>query len=227
MPIAPPQIESYLYSDLPSLRTIRVREGVPWFTFTLPGDMTVSDALTYWAGAATAEAGLAGVYVFSWASSQQVILACSVPCEIDLQGSLPAALGFSVAVLTGAAIYRSDLTPRAIANPVNVDYEPPWAAEETDTRRYRWGRVSSRVHYRTYLTRISVLMRSTQADDLLDGPLFVSRLIAYPCGYVAGLYSAANLSGALDVYPYELIETQRLGSSDSDTIVSLVGSVSP
>jgi hypothetical protein len=228
MPTAP-QIESWFYTGLPSLRQIQLKDsgGGP-ITFTLSTDNYVEAALADWQGQANVDATLAETYTIDWsASTQQVRFAATGNFELTLDGSLPAALGFSSSSHTGASLYASDETPKAIANPININYQPPWPAQETQLRRYRWGRTNARAHHRAMVTTEEITMLTTQADVLLAGPMFASKLRLYPCGFTSGAYAANNLRGFHDVYPYEIPTARPEGSGDNHTTVIFVASAEP
>lgn len=145
--------------------------------------------------------------------------------DITFDGSLAAALGFSQSTYTGVTDISSDLVPLAFMSPLGITYDAPWPAQEAELRKYRWGRVSARVHHRAMITTVSVLMTATQAETLLGGPLFTSKVRLYPHGYTSGAYAADNLRGYLDVYPYEVTEVKSLGADDVHTQVTFVGSM--
>lgn len=234
MSIIAPQIEAYLFAGLPGTRTIALQDsgGVP-VELTLTASAPLSEALQDWQDQANAHSDLNGTYSFGWIPAEQrVRFVCSEIFDLDLAGSLPAALGFS-APGSGAQNYGSDLTPKVACNPVNIDYTPPRAAEETELQRYRWGRVTSYCYVKARLTSIAVVMRTEQADSVVDqdekgvirGPLLAGRARYYPCGYMSGPWSSSNLRGYLDVCPWQHDDLERRGPRDSRTVVGLVGAV--
>ncbi len=226
MPTAP-QVESWLYVDLAGLRSIQITDvgGGP-FTLTLPNDMEVETALAQWQALATGHATLAETYTFVWEPTTQTVeFTATGNFTLTLDGSLPAAFGFTLATMGGGDSYASDLAPKAIANPINVHYDPPWPATETELRRYRWGRVSARVHNRAMVTTFTVLMYAAQATQLLAGPLFAGRIRLFPFGFVAGQYAANNLRGYFDAYPFEIPQAHPMGSGDGQVEVVFAAAV--
>ena len=225
--VTAPQLEAWLYDGMPSVRSVQITDagGGP-ITFTISASKIVGDALDDWAAQATADGTLAETYTFDWAEgTQQCRLLATGNFDITMDGSLATALGFSSASQTGAALYTSDQTALAIANPLNIEYEAPWTDEEAKLTTYRWGRVTSRKHYHAPLCRLRVMMETTQADALLSGPLLTAKLRAWPCGFTSGAYATSNLRGYLDVYPYEVESVDRLGTADGHTLVTLIGAV--
>jgi hypothetical protein len=222
-------MESWLYKDLPSLRQIKLTDagGGP-ITFTLQSDNPVEVALADWQAQANADATLSLTYTFSWnASTQQVTFAATGNFSLSLDGSLPAAFGFSTSSWSGASSYASDETPKAIANPININYQPPWPGQETQLRRYRWGRTTARAHHRAMVTTEEITMLTPQANTLLAGPLFAGKLRLFPCGFTSGVYQADSLRGYHDVYPWEIPTARPEGSGDSHTTVVFAASVEP
>lgn len=228
MSIEAPQIQCYLYADLDGMRSIQLTDsgGGP-ITLTLGSTQSVSDALDDWQTQANDPgSGLNGTYTFEWLPAvQRVSFLCSEAFTLVLDGSLRHAFGFAAASMSGDSSYTSDETPEAVTNPINVDYEPPWPAEETERSQYRWGRISNQVHYHAELTRLSVLIDGAIWDQLEGGPLLTGRAIYYPCGYTSGAYSKANLRGSLDVYPYEWADSRPMGNQGSDVEITTIAGV--
>jgi hypothetical protein len=183
--IIAPQIEAYLFVDLPGTRKIEIKDsGAVTVSLTLSATAPLSEALQDWQDQANAHPSLNGTYSFGWIPAEQKVrFVATENFDLDLFGSLPEALGFSVSGWSGAQNYGSDLTPKIVCNPINIDYTPPRVAEESELRQYSWGRVSSHTHYKARVSRVSVVMRTEQADEVLRGPLLAGRARYYPCGY--------------------------------------------
>lgn len=227
MSIEAPQIEAYLFAGLPGTRKIELKDsGGVTVAFTLTASAPLSEALQDWQDQANAHPSLNGTYSFGWVPAEQKVrFVCSELFDLDLYGSLPEALGFSVPGWSGLQNYGSDLVPKVAANPINIDYTPPRTAEETELERYRWGRVKSFCYVKARLTKIAVVMRTEQADEVTRGPLLAGRARYYPCGYTSGAWSSSNLRGYLDVSPWQHEDLDRRGPRDSRTIVRLVGAI--
>lgn len=230
MATTPPQLESFFYAALTGLETIRVDDSGTVVSLTnttaVPVQTGSPNVLTGWHVDANVSVPLAETYTFSWDSTnQQVSFSATGAFDLYLDGSTSAAFGFSDQYHTGASEYTSDLTPKAICNPLNIDYDAPRAAEETELRMLRWSRAIARKHYRAEVTTLRIMMTSAQADAVLAGPLLTSKMRVLPTGYTSGAYSASNTTGYLDVFPYGIPNTQKIGSADGHTMVEIACSV--
>ena len=232
MATTPPQIESFFYVGLAGFASVDITDGGggPFTltnTTTQPLSEGAPDVLTSWHTLANSHGTLQETYNFYWdATNQQVTLGATGTFSIDLMASQAAALGFTSASLSGASSYTSDTTPLAICNPLNIEYEAPKAAEETELIARRWCRVIARKHYRAEIVTLRIMMTSTMADAVLAGPLFTSKFRACPTGYTSGAYAGATSPrGYLDVFPYGMPETQKIGAGDGHTLVTVVGTV--
>lgn len=227
MSVTPPQIECFLFIGLDGLNRIDLTDsgGGP-VSFYLTSTAPVSEALTDWQTQANADATLAGTYTFGYVSASGVVrFSCTENFTLALRGSTPEAFGFSAASYAGASVYSSDLTPLAVYNPSNIDYEIPKVAREHELKRYRWGRITSRSSYRARISRIVVSLPAADWEDLGHGPLLAARARYYPLGYTSGAWSSSNLRGYLDVHPYDPTDVSSWGNLDADTEIALVGVV--
>jgi len=225
MSVAPPQIEKLLYPDMPGERSIRISEdGVAWHTYTIPSVQTVSDALAYWETQANAEATLSLTYAFGLTSSV-CRFSASGSFWLDLQDSLPAALGYSASSYSGSDVYSGDTTAKAWCRPYNISYHALTVDEEVRLKRFRWGRRIVRKHYRSLKQRLDLAMSTADAEVLLAGPLFKARFRAFASADTAAAYGVDNVDGYHDIYPYAVTEPRQRGVARAHTMFSVLGTL--
>lgn len=218
-------VESWLYADLDGLRTISISEdGVAWTDFTLTASATVLDALEDWEDQANADVGLALTYAFSWsASTQQVVFAASGAFHLEVDGSLPTALGFASGSLGSSASHASSLLPQAIAN-CGLTVEPVELSEDIRTLVRRWGRVEVAVHVLAKVVKLLVLFSPDQ-QALRSSPLMHGRLRAWQDTAVSDPYDVAHPTGYLDFHPARMRDAQTLGVADGWTMLEVEGTL--
>ncbi len=230
MTITPPQLEAVFYNGLRGVRTISLKDsGAVEVDLTLSASAPVSDALLDWQTQANASGDLNGTYTFQWLPGvQKISFLCSETFNLTLWDSLPTALGYSSPTHSGSSSYASDLTPRAVANVIGIDYDVHWPMRETNLARRRFGRAIGRAHFRAMSTVLRITMESAQALELMAGPMFAGAVRAYPTGYTSGPYSGApggDLRGYHQVYSLEITRGRPYGSEDSLTDVEVVAAV--
>lgn len=211
--------ESWFYHRLAGLRTIRVSEdGVTWAELTLSDPRTVRDALSAWEAQANAHPDLLSTtYTFSYdANSNAVTFACGTAFELDLPGSLPAALGFSAAAWPSATSHTSDKTPAAIAPLDAAGYGAPRVIADEDLREYRMGRAVAITHYLGRDVGLDVQLDLEVADVLLDGPLLHGKVRLVRDLDDEGVPGdGLTLGNAIDCFPYEWARVDPQGDGNS------------
>lgn len=221
MPSAP-HLEGYLYDGLAGLRSLRLSEdgGSTWYRLTITGTKLVTSALAEWQTLANTHGSLAGSYVFGWNDVAQNITFARTDgapdaFDLDLEGSLYEALGFSAQTHASAASYVNDLTPGVIGKPVNIEYQAPIPIEDIEAREFRGGRPSFYVHQLAAVTELTVSLEAAMADAMIAAGLFASRFRAWPYGAGGTAYGVGSLRSYFDAQPYNVSPAEGYGLGDA------------
>ncbi len=231
-PPSTPFVESWLGSHLPGLREITIDEGGGPVSIVLTQDRIVGLAVAEWESLANASGSLAGTYVFNQVFNGVEFTRTdggggpSGPGTFDLElvGSLRKALGFASSSQTGSGGYHSGIAPLGQVVPLAANYSAPTRDHQVQLRVYRWGRVVSHRYNGAKLVRLEITLDSEEAQALLDGPLFSSRLQVH-CSGPSDTYPALpDFKGVQDVDVYGFPRNpQRWGHRDEYTTVELFG----
>jgi hypothetical protein len=220
------RLESFLYHRVDGLRSLQVSEdGATYYTLTITATETVTEALADWEDQANAHGSLSLTYSFEWKSDGYVKLSASGTFYVELDGSLPAAFGFSSASLGPGTSFQSDDAPKAIFETAGVYYEAAQPVELTDTRVAKFGRVDAWAFHLGRKTTVRVAALEDVVSPLMHGPIFNGKLRIWTDTSGSGAYSESNLNGYLDVYPSQILSVEALGATEGVAVVTFTGTV--
>ena len=225
------RLEAYLHaSALAGTSKLDITEnGADVFTFALTTTAPAVTALAEWQALANASGDLAGTYAFSYSDTTgRVTLARSDGTfGFRWKAALNLMMGFTHtgAISSLAASHTGDIQPLAIVNPIGLSHDSPQTSAEVSKRFHRHGKASVHAHYQAMFTRAECVMQTTQADVVLGGPIFISRVRMWQPGDVAA-YSATNVDGYLDGYGHEIEAIKKMGYNDNMTSVRWMVSLS-
>ncbi|MHC4892249.1 MAG: hypothetical protein ACYTFV_02585 [Planctomycetota bacterium] len=220
-------LESWLYADAAGTRSIRVSEnGSDWYTFTITTTATVRRALDELELQLNASGDLAFTYTVAFAESlNQVRFGASSAFHLELLESMPQALGFASGSLGSSLSHLSSTPPGAILAVSGAQYTAPQPVAETEFNRYSWGRSRSFGFAYGRSSTVTVIDEAANIDALVAGMLFQGRMRVSPDSAVTTAYDVTNLTGYLDLDPFEHGQARVFGVADGFKQVSMTGMV--